>query len=179
MSGQFTKTVIKDNWYLLILLGLMFVIAAYMFITSEEGKQPGSPAPGSPGTSPPGGISPPGGDRPPRRLTEREKTLQTIEDHRKKVEAAPQSEDTPAYLKAMANLYAQELGDYDEAIICYERILTEYPDWIGIRGVYPDLARCYERKGDSQGARQVYREMMRAFPEDSQEHAFARQQLGY
>ena len=179
MSKQFTKTVIKDNWYLFVLLALVFVMAAYMLISSgEKEPQDGAAAGGAVTQSQDGGIAN-AVERPSHRLTEREKTLEVIEGHRTKIEADPQSEDAPAYLKAMANLYGQELGDYDEAIICYERILTAYPDWSGVRGVYPDLARCYERKGDSQGAHQVYREMMRAFPEDSQEHAFARQQLGY
>lgn len=106
------------------------------------------------------------------------KTQATIDEHLKKVEENPQSPDSPAFLCAAANLQRMKLGDTQGAIALYERCLREYPDWEGINRAYCNLANCYEQLGDTQNERWVYQKMFDKFPEDSQEHLFAKQELG-
>jgi len=112
------------------------------------------------------------------RMTPKEKAESDIAQHRAKIEEAPDSEDAPAYWNAMGNLYAQKLGNYNEAIRCYEIVLSDFPDWPNIRGVYVKLADCYERIGETTKAQRVYRNMMRDFAPDRPEHQYAKQKLG-
>ena len=175
MDSDFVKNVARDNWYLVALLVLIAVALAVKFASSKE------PEPGAASTAAPAMSAPSAAEaRPtPTRLTEREQVLATIQEHQDALDTDPEAEDAPARRNAMGNLYLQKFGDYEEAARCFELVLHDYPDWPGIRGVYPKLATCHERMGDSERAREVYREMMDAFPEDSQEHQFAKDEAGY
>jgi tetratricopeptide (TPR) repeat protein len=107
-----------------------------------------------------------------------ERLLETIDSHRARVEADPESEEAPGYLNAMGNLYLQRLGDLESAAEVYQRIIMEYPDWPGTYAVYPQLEVCYQELGDGIGLRWVYERMMQRFPPESEEYAYAREQLG-
>ncbi len=103
---------------------------------------------------------------------------QLIEYYRSQVEENPQDPNTPAYLSAMGNLYKNRKMDCASAIPYYEKIVIEFPDWEGIRSVFPELATCYETVNDYRGKIWIYEEMMRRFPEDSQEYLYAKSALG-
>lgn len=113
----------------------------------------------------------------PARPSKEEKTLAIIAAHRQRVEEEPKSEESPALLSAMGNLYRQKLGDYEEAIQCYLWVLDKYPEWHGILRAYLNLAACYERLEQHDDVEWVYKQMMRKFPKDSQEYLFAKAQL--
>jgi len=174
MKQDAVKVFVQKNWYLVILLVVVVAFATYK-ITA-----PGPEGGAGPDLKNEKGAFP----QLPRRivvrnqnLNAREKAQQTIQKHKQELNADPQSERAPALLSAMGNLYAQTLGDDKEAIRCYEQVLLDYPNSPETRGVYVELASCYERIGDARGARQVYEDMMRTFPEGTEEHAFAQSKL--
>lgn len=103
---------------------------------------------------------------------------QLIEYYRSQVEKNPQDPNTPAYLSAMGNLYKNRKMDCARAIPYYEKIVIEFPDWQGIKSVFPELATCYETVNDYRGKIWIYEEMMKRFPEDSQEYLYAKSALG-
>ena len=107
-----------------------------------------------------------------------EEARHSIEQHRARIEAEPDSPERPALLQAMGNLYRLKLIDYPNAAWCYEQIILNYPDWAGTSMVYGDLATCYENMGDQEKATRTYMEMMRVLPETSQEYLYAKDKLG-
>ncbi|MBI5092715.1 MAG: hypothetical protein HZB26_09780 [Candidatus Hydrogenedentes bacterium] len=115
---------------------------------------------------------------PPSQASEVEKTIATIREHQQKFDANPQSEDAPGLLSAMGNLYYQRMSSYKEAARCYDLLIVSYPNWPGIKPAYHQLATCYQRLGDRENEQRVYKMMMKAFPEDSQEYLYAKTQLG-
>jgi len=115
---------------------------------------------------------------PPSRISEQEEARAAIAKYREKLDAEPNSSETPALLSAMGNLFLQRLQDYDEAAQCYVRIVLDFPDWEGAYAIYPQLITCYERKGDQKNINWLCQLMMKRFPEDSQEYLFAKDQLG-
>jgi tetratricopeptide (TPR) repeat protein len=115
---------------------------------------------------------------PEQTKTPAQQAQETIASYRKQLEASPNSPDTPAVLNAMGNLYRQKLLDYKEAARCYERIILEFPQWEAAPAIYPLLSTCYEKTGDHQSLLWLYQEMMKRFPEDSQEYLFAKEELG-
>jgi len=103
---------------------------------------------------------------------------QLIEHYRSQLEQNPQDPNTPAYLSAIGNLYKMKKMDCANAIPYYERVIIDYPDWEGIKSIYPELASCYEEVNDYKGKIWIHEEMMKRFPEDSQEYLFAKKALG-
>ncbi len=114
----------------------------------------------------------------PRTASPQKEARAVIARHRKRLAADPESPDAPALLNAMGNLYRQKLNDHNQAIQCYEEILLEYPDWVGIRAVFLNLASSYKALGNTEYVQWTYQRMMEHYPENSQEHRFARKQLG-
>ncbi|HOV32222.1 MAG TPA: hypothetical protein PLX23_02515 [Candidatus Hydrogenedens sp.] len=103
---------------------------------------------------------------------------QLIEYYRTQLQQNPQAPETPAYLSAIGNLYKQRKMDCANAIPYYERIIIDYPDWEGVRSIYPELAMCYESVNDYRGKIWIHNEIMRRFPPDSQEYIYAKNALG-
>jgi len=171
------RTNLRDAWYLVLAVAVLFGLAAYKHATEEHA--PEQTASAAVRSTRPDIQQTSRQPRPAaRRLTEQDKAQAIIADYQQRLDEEPRGEDAPVLLHAMGNLARQKLGDYAQAAQCYEVILTEFPEWEGIRKVYPQLATCYERLGQTSEEHKVYRRMMKALPEDSQEYAFAKQQLG-
>jgi lipopolysaccharide biosynthesis regulator YciM len=113
-----------------------------------------------------------------KRLTPAEKAAATIEQHQKRFDASADPVEKAAMLNSMANLYAMRLGDTPKAIELYERLVFEFPQYPGLRGVYPKLAESYAAVGREEERRKTYQAMMKAFTPDTQEHQFAALELG-
>jgi tetratricopeptide (TPR) repeat protein len=180
MSDSTVKGALRQNWYLVVVMGICVVAAAYGFAVSggeangEDVKQPAF-----------GAQAVPMGGSGPDRLEQlnrasgssRDKVMQTIQSHREKVDAEPEAEDAPALLAAMGNLYRQKLRDYEQAALCYEELLSNHRDWEASRRIYLQLATCYERLENWPSAYRVYTEMAATFPEESQEYEYAQAKL--
>jgi tetratricopeptide (TPR) repeat protein len=115
--------------------------------------------------------------QPPASPSSEEETRALIAEYERRLEEEPQSPEVPAVLSALGNLYSQKLLDCRRASEYYEEIILNYPSWEGARVIYPQLAVCYERMGETEQLQWLYRRMMEVFPPDTQEHAFARAQL--
>lgn len=103
---------------------------------------------------------------------------QLIEYYRSQLEQSPQDPNTPAYLSAIGNLYKMKKMDCTSAIPYYERVIIEFPEWEGIKSIYPELSTCYDEVNDYRGKIWIHEEIMKRFPEDSQEYLFAKTSLG-
>jgi len=163
---------VRENWALLVTIGILLGGAGFLYTQSgSESPMPtANPAVATSGQN--AGV-PSANQARAVRVTPQEKALNQIAEHEAKVVADPEHEDAPAYLAAMGNLYRQKLVDYEKAEQCYQRLLKDYPDWDGSRVVYMQLATCYERLGKREDALSVYKQMLKVFPDDSQEHAIA------
>lgn len=97
-----------------------------------------------------------------------------LETYRSRYEDDPKGEEAPALLAAMGNLYRQKQGDYREAALCFERLISDHPDSPGIRDAYLQLVTCYERLADEENRRRILRKMVEnIYPSESQENAYA------
>lgn len=172
MNERFWINVAKENWYLLA--AIVVCVGAFAYKVTSSGADAPEPLVERPYAATTGSSQSDSLDMLQKtRPSVREKTMAVIESHRTKIEQNPKGEEAPALLGAMGNLYVQKLGDYDEAIRCYEGILVSYPDSPSARAAYIHLADCYERKGDRENAKRIYARMMERFPEDTQEHQYA------
>jgi len=165
---------LRENWYLAALIVLLLAGAAVLYTRPESQPVGNAPRP----VSPDGPQAAPSPLEPqPPRPDDQEVARSQIEKLQETYDADPKSADAPAALNGMANLNRQKLLNYGEAIRLYELLLLDFPDWEGISRVYPNLATCYERNGDNDGARSVYKRMMEKFPPESQEYLYAKTQL--
>lgn len=172
------KSAVRDNWYFLVIIGLLLAAAAYKsFVSAEAPQEDAFRAAPVVASQASGSSAPLPKKRRPPRPTAQEKAQTIIGEHQERLDEDPDSEEAPALLKAMGNLARQKLRDYEQAVDYYEQILDKYPDWEGTRQVYAQLALCYERMGDQEGAAATYVEMMEELPEDSDEYQFAKMQL--
>ena len=101
-----------------------------------------------------------------------------IEAYRARVESEPDHPDKPAWLMAMGNLYFSRLTNYVEAARCYEEIVLRHSDWESARAAFPPLLQCYEALNDDMGILRTYQQIMAQYPEDTQEHQYAKDRLG-
>ena len=176
MNGATLKSVLKETWYLLIALLVVAVFATRMYMSekrethdvAETAANPLNLVPFRPASLP----------EPARRLTKQEHAREVIEQHQERLEEEPDTNESASLLQAMGNLARMKLGEYEEAASYYETLLSTYPDWKGVRRTYTNLAACYESLGDELRTQSVYKRMMKAFPEDSQEFLFAKSELG-
>ena len=177
------RFLLQDTWYLAVLFVAALVLAAYCFSQESESRARSEPdSAAGPATVAAQArqaerlaVSRPQKKRP----TEQEKALGVISRHQQRFDEDPRDPDAPALLQAMGNLYRQKLGDYERAAECYELLLEDYPDWTAVRRVYPQLATCYQRLDNRFEEHKVYRRMLKAFPEESQEFKYAAEQLGH
>lgn len=186
MTMTWWKEIIRENWYLLLLLLGAFAAAAVMFSresgTSTIQAQPLDTA-AAPAPAPPlinvQQETPTGETVPIAGATEEETAKLKIADYQKKLDADPKNPDAASWLIAMSYLSYQKLMDYKEAARYLELVIVDHPEFAGTARIYPQLATCYERMGDKAGAQRVYREMVHKFPEGTPERQYANMQLGY
>lgn len=175
MSEPNQSSFVRNNWHLLLVF--VAVVAAIPIVAMRERTQEAAPETST------GDMALATGETmrivplEPRE-TSRDAAAAIIESHRRQLEANPKSDDAPALLVGMGNLYRQKLSDYEQAAACFERLLDEYPDSINIREAYLQLVICYERLGDEENRRRILRRMMNDFPPESEEYLYAAQELG-
>ncbi len=163
---------------MLVVVCLGFVVvAAYFAVSPAEPMPVNSQDRATAQNAARAGSTPQAAARAPR-MTPTEQAEALIQRHQNALEADPDDLKAPALLNAMGNLYRQRLSDYASAARCYELILTDYPDWPHLRVVFPQLVTCYQQLDDWPGVDWVYEQMLEAFPEESEEHLYARTQLG-
>ncbi len=178
MSAPSIRSMLRDTWYLLVLLAVIAAAAVFMYLRERSTPPPVAPPvakPAAPTEQTPAEQSAPAQD--PNEAM-RARTSATIAEYQKRLDDDPKSPEAPALLNAMANLSRQKLLDYKEAARYYELIITDYPNWEQTAKIYPQLATCYERLNDQHNLQWVYKQMMERFPQDSQEYLYAKQQLG-
>ncbi|NIA14954.1 MAG: tetratricopeptide repeat protein [Nitrospiraceae bacterium] len=176
MSTSTLKATLKETWYLLVALLVIVVFATRMYLSEKREEQDLAETVANSTNFAP--FRPASLPEPTRRITKEEQTRGVIERHQERLEKKPDANESASLLQAMGNLARMKLGEYEEAASYYETVLSTYPDWKGIRRTYTNLAVCYERLGDELRAQSVYKRMMKAFPEDSQEYQFAKSELG-
>ena len=176
-----------NNWLrrygaVIALCALAVAVAVYGVYANRDSRAPDAVVETAVQGQPeePGVIVQPPPPEPPdarRRDAEFERTHALLEEYEQRVSAQPGAEETPALLMAMGNLCRQRLMDYARAAHYYRRLISEFPDDPNIPTAYVQLGVCYEQLDDDRALRLHYNEMMRRFPEDSQEFLFAQQQL--
>lgn len=109
--------------------------------------------------------------------TPRDGALKKIAEYESFVAQNWNSDETPVYLRRIANLSYGSVQDYQKAIENYELIIYRFPDWQGINDVYPNLAAAYQKKGQYAMERQTYRRMLEHYPAHSKHVEFAKDKL--
>ena len=186
MSESILKRALKEDWYLFVLLAAVFLAAAFMFLrpspthaTKDLPLPPGIAMDASAT-----GVSVPEAPQESQSAShdpvtrDEDQARAAIADYGQRVKDDPKAEETPGLRLAMANLTMVKLHDYKDAARQYELLLYDYPDWDGDRTSYIQLIACYEQLNDADNARSVYKKMMAKFPPGSQEHLYAKAQLG-
>lgn len=112
-----------------------------------------------------------------RRAIRTETEDPAIGEHLEKLDNEIDPDEAAARLSALGNLYQQKKGDFRTAAGYYEILIARYPEWPGIVGAYRELVNCYEALDEQQELRLLYRKMLEAFPEDSDEHRMAQSAL--
>lgn len=174
---------IRANWLWIVILIVCIGGALFGVLKGADGTGAGSSGSAAPVSSaaPLVQVLPANAPAPPpavKRETPAEKAAATIEQHQKRFDASADPVEKAAMLNSMANLYAMKLGDTPKAIELYERVIFEFPEYPGIRGIYPKLAESYGAIGKEEDRRKTYQRMMKAFSEDTQEYQFAASELG-
>ncbi|MFP4191312.1 MAG: tetratricopeptide repeat protein [Candidatus Hydrogenedentota bacterium] len=169
------KEALRRNWHWAALCAVFLAVGLVPVITggTDQAGDQGRAARAETGASAERQLEPT-----PTRATGEERALSLIERHEAALADNPDDLEAPALLSAMGNVYRQRLNDYESAARAYETILLDYPDWPQIRTVFPQLQVCYKQLDDWDGVDWVYQQMMEIFPEDSEEHLYARTQLG-
>jgi tetratricopeptide (TPR) repeat protein len=178
VNGPFLKQALRDNKYLLIALVVIVISIPLFALRSGPDAQaelrPSDSAAGSAATELDSLEFPVS----PARTTVEARARQTISEYQQRFAADPSSEEAPALLGAMGNLYRQKLSDYEQAAGCFEQLINEYPDDPGVRDAHLQLLICYERLGDQENRSRVLRRLMNVYPPGSSEHDYAAEQLG-
>jgi len=175
VNKQFLAQTLRDNWYLFLALLIFVAAIGFRIVMPGDSELAEDQAAQRPPTAGQPLVLPPE----PAPAVNREAPVRTmIDDYRQRVESDPEHPDSAATLMAIGNLYRDRLMDYGQAAAYYEQTLNDYPDTEFRRDIYIQLADCYDRLGDFELRDAVYRDMLDFFPEDSEEHLFARAQLG-
>jgi stage II sporulation protein D len=70
----------------------------------------------------------------------------------------------------MGDIYFEFLGDYENALVVYKKLLRAFPDDEGTPYVYHNIAKAHYRKGERKQAIQYYRELLSMFPDYYRDH---------
>lgn len=179
MSKSLALSSLKDNWYLVAIIGGLLV-AAVWGATREEVVVASGMLHLSAGeiTGDTGGLGPRTSGSRWMAFTKNERVQADVESYEKELRTNRESPDTAANLFRLANLYYSNLQDYEKASLYYEDLLQNFPKFIGAGTVFPNLVICYERLGNLALERHTYKRMLDYYPSDSQEHLFASTRLG-
>ena len=177
MDGELMTRMLRSNWHLISLLVLILSAGVWMALSPDQPEGVDAMAVDSevgvaltdPNLTVQSRWSTPTKDK---------KVATAIEEYENELKYNRGNEETPANLYRLANLYYSNVRDYDKAILYYEALLQEYPQFEGNKTVYPNLVACYERLGKDELRRTTLRRMMEYFGSDSQEYLFAKQELG-
>ncbi len=173
MNRRFLFEFLHDNWYLAAAFVVCVVLVVYKAATPNPEQPPALVATRQAVSN-------------TRTSSQTENTyenqikkdaLQTINAHRKRLDAQTNPEEAPVLLAAMGNLYRNKLSDYRQAAFCYERIIQDYPESPQCTDAFLGLATCYEQMGEVLKCNETLWKMMKAYPETSQEYAYARAKL--
>jgi len=175
VNKQFLAQTLRDNWYLVVALLLCVAAVGYRLVMPGEAEAPARPAATRTPTTAQPLVAPPAPQAP---VTRQAEVVTMIDDYRQRVENDPEHPDSAATLMAIGNLYRDRLMDFEQAAAYYEQVIAEYPDSEYRRDVYIQLADCYDRMGNFEMRDAVYRDMLEFFPPESEEHQFARNELG-
>lgn len=178
MSKSLVFNGMKDNWYLIGIIAVLLT-AALWGATRDEVVAVAT-ADGSTGeiTAAPGGR---GQDQAQSRWvtpTRDARVRADIDGYERELAVNRSGSETAANLYRLANLYYSNLRNYERASLYYEDLLQSFPDYEGVKTVYPNLVVCYQRLGNLALERHTYKRMRDYFPADSQEHLYATQSLG-
>ncbi len=179
MSKSLIFSGIKDNWYLVALMGGLLaaslwgatrkeVVAADGTLVLASGEITAAPGGRGPRVTQSRWVSP----------TRDAKVREDIDNYHKELAVNRSSDETPANLFRLANLYYSNLRDYEKASLYYEDLIQSFPDYQGLNTVYPNLVICYQRQANLALERSTYKRMLDYFPADSQEHLYASVHLG-
>lgn len=100
----------------------------------------------------------------------------SLAEYRARYDGNPDDPEAPALLRAMGNLYRQTM-DYENAAWAYQQLISRFPDSPGARLAWAELVTCFERLKDTDNLTRTCLDMMKAFPEDSDEYRFAQAKL--
>lgn len=175
-EGMLTK-IVRSNWHLVSLLVLIVVSASVMAFRPKSADTAEAM---TADTEVAVDLNGDGASRPSRwaEPTRDQRLKNEIEHYETELRTNHESSETPANLYRLANLYYSNLQDYDKASLYYESLIQQFPDYPGLKTVYPNLVVCYERLGKHDLKRNTYRRMMEYFGPDSQEYLWAKQALG-
>jgi len=178
MSKSLALSSLKENWYLVAIIGVLLV-AAIWGATRDEAIVVATHT-GATGdiTGDTRGLGPKTTGSRWAAPTKNERVQADVDSYEKELRTNRDSPDTAANLFRLANLYYSNLQNYDKASLYYEDLLQNFPKFRGAGTVYPNLVACYERLGNLALERHTYKRMLEYFPSDSQEHLFASTRLG-
>lgn len=179
MSKSLALSSLKDNWYLVAIVGGLLVAAVWGATRDEESRTEASAmAAGGDMTGDTRGLGPRRSGSRWVAFTKSERAQADIDSYEKEIRTNRDSPDTAANLFRLANLYYSNMQDYEKASLYYEDLLQNYPEFKGSGTVFPNLVVCYERLGKLALERHTYRCMLDYYPAGSQEHLFASKRLG-
>lgn len=182
MNTDFLKTFARKNWpFLAALAALWAVIGFYggqsLLSTATEAPVASAAAVRAPQRSAPAPIVDPAALE---REAARASILAKVHENEEALKTTTDPVRVAAYMNGIGNMYYQRLQDYEAAAGYFERVIAEHPGCVGIAQTYVQLAMCYERLGQPDKRTATLRRMLEAFPNDSQEYAYAYQELyGY
>jgi len=100
-------------------------------------------------------------------LARKEEELADLEAGRRILQEVMEDYPDPKYVPRIQYLlgqFAQELGQWDEAVDAYEQIINQYADHLLAPDAQYKLAQCYEEKGDFDAALEAYVTLAATYP---------------
>lgn len=113
----------------------------------------------------------------PKRTSQEEKVAQTIQEYENKIAADPESEESAALRFALGNIYLNEQAEYLQAIIQFDSIIQNFPEWPMLGQVYTQMETCYLRLEDKEALMDLYESMLEYYEEETPEHTRIREKM--
>lgn len=167
---------LQKNWYLLLLMLVFFGTGFYGMIRPAPSEPPRELTP----SQLPSGAVNPNRTMPRSPWQEKTRSERADEDIAKieaQIESDPHDPKIPMKLQKLGILYHYAKKDYSTAASYYEDVLDRFPDHPGNDPLYLRLAKCYEKLGDRDLARDAYRRAVENLSPDHEWHKFAAKKL--